>query len=685
MKRERVQDVLQGLEQWGISLDASMYKLLLQRCTLTKNLVEGQKVHAHMTTTGFMPDIQLSNVILNMYCKCGSLSNARQFFDAMKERDMISWTLMLGGYTKKGRSKEGFELYEQSQVAGVRCDRIMYVSIVSICASLGDVRKGKAVHTDIKKAGIATDVILESNLVHMYAKCGSMKLAHEVFDKMVERNVVSWNAMIAGLAQNGDTEEAFELFQQMQHENVQPDRITFTSLLGACASPEALKLGHCIHAKIFKAGLEADVHVGTSLVSMFAKCGSTQDARKVFDKMVVRNVVSWNAMINGYAEHGQCDDAIEIFHLMQHKGFKPNSGTFIGLLKACAKHTSVQKTGWAPARSIPAALGSDFKQGQWVHANIIQAGLETDLRVGNALINMFVKCGSIQDAQRVFDKMEVRDVISWTAMIEGYAEHGPFGKAKEVFRQMQCNGIEPDLVTFICLIKACANQASLQEARWVHSIIEVAGFGSDLRVATSMVHMYAKCGSVIDARSIFNKMDEQDLATWNAMIVGLAQHGYGREALQHFHQMILEGLCPNGLTYLGVLSACGHAGFVDEGLGYFFSMSKDYSISPTVEHFGCMVDLLGRAGELDEAEDFVNKMPQTPGAAVWGSLLGACRLHGNVRLAEVVARFLLGFDPQNAAVYVSLAHIYATANLWDKTTSLKKLMEERGIKEAGLS
>jgi pentatricopeptide repeat protein len=270
-------------------------------------------------------------------------------------------------------------------------------------------------------------------------------------------------------------------------------------------------------------------------------------------------------------------------------------------------------------------------------------------------------------------------------MIEGYAEHGPFGKAKEVFHQMQCNGIEPDLVTFICLIKACANQASLQEARWVHSIIEVAGFGSDLRVATSMVHMYAKCGSVIDARSIFNKMDEQDLATWNAMIVGLAQHGYGREALQHFHQMILEGLCPNGLTYLGVLSACGHAGFVDEGLGYFFSMSKDYSISPTVEHFGCMVDLLGRAGELDEAEDFVNKMPQTPGAAVWGSLLGACRLHGNVRLAEVVARFLLGFDPQNAAVYVSLAHIYANANLWDKATPLKKLMEERGIKEAGLS
>jgi pentatricopeptide repeat protein len=247
----------------------------------------------------------------------------------MEERDMISWTLMLGGYTKKGLSKEGFELYEQSQVAGVRCDRIMYVSIVSICASLGDVRKGKAVHTDIKKAGIATDVILESNLVHMYAKCGSMKLAHEVFDKMVERNVVSWNAMIAGSAQNGDTEEAFELFQQMQHENVKPDRITFTSLLGACDSPEALKLGHWVHAKIIKAGLEADVHIGTSLVSMFAKCGSTQDARKVFDKMVVRNVVSWNAMINGYAEHGQCDDAIEVFHLMQHKGFKPNSGTIL--------------------------------------------------------------------------------------------------------------------------------------------------------------------------------------------------------------------------------------------------------------------------------------------------------------------------------------------------------------------
>jgi len=560
IEREQLQeDVLCNLEPRDGCLNASTYRSLLKRWAGAKNLVEGRKVHMHMIDTGFEADIYLLTAVLSMYCKCGSLMEARKVFDAMQQKDVIACSSMLTGYAKQGASREGFKLYEKLQDDRVRFDSIMYVSIVSICASLGDLEKGKAVHRDITKSGITTDIMLESNLVHMYARCGSMKLAHEVFNKMAVQNIVSWNSLIAGYAWNGNIVQTFELFQKMQQHGVKPNASTFISLLSACTGPAALLQGRSVHADIIKAGLEADVRVGTALVSMFSKCGSTQEAREVFDK------------IRG------------------------------------------------------------------------------------------------------------RDVISFTAMIEGYAEHGPYREAMEIFHQMQHEGVHPDVVTFTCLLKACANQASLQEARWVHAKIVASTLESDLRIRSSLLNAYTKCGSVVDAYKIFSMMPERDVVTWSAMIVGLGQHGHGREALEHFHRMISEGVRPNQVTYIGVLSACSHAGLVEEGLRYFHSMTKDHGILPEVEHFGCIVDLLGRAGHLEEAENVVNKMPQTPAAVTWAALLSACRLHGNVKMAECAAQYRGRLEPQNAAVYLSLAHVYATAGMWQNATLLRKLMEDRGV------
>ncbi|CAK9263493.1 unnamed protein product [Sphagnum jensenii] len=518
---------------WVEAAEMTTYKSLLQKCTYNKNLAEGRNVHLHIIESGVKPSTSLSNAILNMYCKCGSLVEAQKVFDAIPEKDIITWTLMLVAYASHGLNGEGFKLYKQVCDEGIRCDRIMYTSIVSICASLGDLEKAKAVHNDIIKSGIGTDAILENNLVHMYARCGSMELAHDVFHKMVERNVVSWNAMIAGSAQNGNAEETCHLFQQMQQESIQPDHITFMSLLNACTSP------------------------------------------------------------------------------------------------------------------------ATYKQGCWVHANILNTGWDADVRVGTALVSMFAKCGKIHDARQVFDKMKVRDVISWTAMINGYADHGPYGKAMELFREMEQFGVAPNTVTFIGLLKACANQASLQEARWVHASIVAAALESDLRVRNGLIDMYAKCGSLEDAFSIFSTMSEKDVVTWSAMIAGCGQHGHGRAALEHFDQMVSEGVHPNSVTFVGVLSACSHAGLVVEGLRCFHLMVKDYGISPALDHFGCVVDLLGRAGHLHEAEDFLNKMPQTPGASTWGPLLSACRIHGNVQLAEPSGTNfnIVTFNQENSLVH----------------------------------
>ncbi|CAN5955401.1 unnamed protein product [Sphagnum jensenii] len=521
-------EVLQSLEQRGICVDASTYKLLLRRCTHTRNLMEGRNVHLHIIKTGFKPDVYLLNALLNMFCKCGSLLEARKVFDTMQVRDMISWTLMLAVYAKHGSNREAYLLYEQLRDQGVKCDMLMYTSIVSACARLGDLEKAKVVHSDIIQSGIAMDVFLKSNLVHMYVRCGSLVEARKVFDAMQERAAITWTFMLAGYAKQGLNQEAFKLYEQMAE----------------------------------------------------------------------RNVVSWNALIAGSVQNGNYEEAF-----------------------------------------------------------------------------------------KVFDNMKVRDVISWSAMIEGYAEHGPYERALEVFQQMESHAsVKPNTVTFIGLLKACANQASQQSARLVHTWIAAAGLESNIRVGNGLINMYAKCGSIKDAYNTFNTMPEKDLVTWSAMIVGLGQHGYAREALQLFHELISEGVKPDGVVFIGVLSACSHAGLVDEGLQYFFSMSRVHGISPGDEHFGCVVDLLGRAGHLDEAEDFVNKMPLSPGGATWGAVLGACRLHGNVKLAERAAEICFKLEPQNSAVYMSLSHVYATAGLWNKATSLRKLMKERGIKkEAGRS
>jgi pentatricopeptide repeat protein len=660
IEMQRPEDVLYSLEQQGFRLDAPTYRSLLRRCAYTRNLTAGRKVHGHIVETGFKADIYLQTAVLSMYCKCGSLVEAHKVFDTMQQRDMFAWTLILAAYAKHGSAKDGFNLYKQLHDAGVRCDRIMYMSIVSMCANLGDLEEAKAVYNDIAKSGITVDALLSNNLIHMYARCGSMKHAHEVFNSMPERDLVSWNTMIAGAAWNGCAEEAFYLFSKMQQESMRPDFISFMSLLNVCTSLVALKQ---VHDSIIEAGLEADAHLATAVVSMFVKCGSAEDARWVFDKMKVRDIVTWNAMIEGYAKHGPYRKALEVYCQMQDEGFEPNCVTFTCLLNACANLASLQEA-------------------RWVHARIVAAKLESHLHVANGIMNMFAKCDSTEDARQVFDKMEVRSVISWNTMINGYAECGPYMEAMEIFSQMQHEGVKPDAVTFTGLLKACANQASLQGARWVHTRIMAAAFESDIRVRNGLISMYAKCGSLADAAHVFNEMEERDVVTYNAMIAALGQYGHGREALQKFHLMISTGVRPDGVTFVGVLSACSHTGLVDEGLRYFYSMSKDYNVAPEVEHVSCLVDLLGRAGYLVEAEEVVNRMPQTPAGATWGALLGACKLHGNVKLAERAAQFWTQLEPQNAEVYVSLAHIYLTASLWQQAMAIQKLMGGRDLRKA---
>jgi pentatricopeptide repeat protein len=346
----------------------------------------------------------------------------------------------------------------------------------------------------------------------MYAKCGSIEDAWRVFNKMPSRDVVTWNAMILGQVKCGQGQKALELFREMEQEGVWPNAVTFMAVLNACASVVSLQEGRCVHEKVIQSGCESDILVGTSLVDMYAKCGSIEDCQRVFDKMPSRNVVTWTAIILGYVKCGQGQKALDLFQEMKQEGVHPNAFTFVAVLNACASLVALE-------------------DGRCAHEQIIQSGCESDVFVGSSLVDMYAKCGSIEDAWRVFNKMPSRDVVTWTAMILGHVKCQQGQKALELFRQMQWEGVWPNSVTFVGVLNACASVVALEEGRCAHEQIIERGWDSDVFVGSSLVDMYAKCGSMEDAWKMFNKMRSRDVVTWTAILGGCAMHGHGKDAL----------------------------------------------------------------------------------------------------------------------------------------------------------
>jgi len=744
-------EVFKDMQGKGLVPDKVTYISILNACANPAALEWGKQVHAHVKESGFDSDVRVANALIGMYAKCGASEEAFQVFQSMREK-------------------------------GVEPDNITYVSILSALASPAGLDRGKEVHGHMKKSGFECDVCVGTALINMYAACGCSEEAFNVFHQMERDNVVldriaylsilnactrsaalEWgkevhthikksglgsdshvtNALIGMYAKCGATEEAFHVFLDMQGEGLEPDKVTYVSLLNACGSPACLHYGRQVHTHIKKSGLVCDNRLGTALITMYAQCGSSEGALEVFrdmqregvelDKVVYLSILSacanpaalkwgrevhvhatktgWdsdirvaNALIGMYAKCGASGEAFKVFHNMQREGVELDAITYISILNACAD---------------PVAL----ELGKQVHDQIMRSGFNSNVRIGNALIGMYVKCGSNNGAFDVYklmqqncldvDKITYTSILNacaspvalewgkqvhahirgsgfesdlWvgTSLISMYVKCGASDIALEVFHQMQQKGVELNKITYICALRACANLSALAEGRELHSSIMEAGLGTDLWVGNALIDMYAKCGSLVAAHEVFDAMHDRDEVSWNTLIGGLAQHGCGKQALEVFEQMKCAGVQPNEVTFVGVLSACSRAGLVDEGHHYFSSLCETHGITPTDAHYGCMVDLLGRAGNLNEAEEFIEKLPFEAGPAIWGALLGACRIHGNVKLAEHAGEYCLKLEPQNAGVYVLLMHIYAAAGMWDGVARVRNTMKERGVnKELG--
>jgi len=616
---QKVVKLFLQMQQEGMVPNRFTFVQVLNACASSQALQEGTCIHSQIIQSGCESDVYVASGLINMYAKCGSIDDAARVFKNMATHDVVAWSTMILAHAKCGQGQKALTLFRRMQQEGVEPNSVTFVAALNACANIAAIDEGRDIHKQIIQSGYESNLFVGSSLVDMYAKCGSIVDAQRVFNKMTTHDVVSWSAMILGHVKCGQGEKALELFQQMQCEGVKPDHVTFVAVLNACTSLMALEEGRCVHEDIIQSDFEYHLFVGNSLVDMYAKCGSIEEAWSVFSKMPTRNVVTWNAMILGYVKCGQGHKALELSQQMKSKGVHPDPVTFVGLLNACASVVTLE-------------------EGRHVHVQIIESGCESDVFVASSLVDMYAKCGSMEDAEKVFNRISTRNVVAWNAMILGHIKCGEAQKALELYAQMQCEGVQSDHVTFVGALNACANLVALEEGRRVHEQVVWSGCESDIFVGSSLVDMYAKCGSIEDAKGVFNRMPAHDVVSWTAMLGGYAMHGHAEEALGHFERMCEEGVDINNFTFVSLLSACSHAGLVDEGLHYFQSMGLVYCTSATVQHYACVVDLLARAGCLEEAEDLIEMMSGEPDAAMWMSLLGACRVHANVEMRDGVGK-----------------------------------------------
>ncbi|CAM6097174.1 unnamed protein product [Calypogeia fissa] len=465
----------------------------------------------------------------------------------------------------------------------------------------------------------------------------------------------------------GNASEALASLKDRLQQGITVDWNMYADVLRRCSKDKDLQTAKQVHDCIIESGMDKNAYVANNLLDVYIKCGRLLQARRVFDQFEKKTVATWNMMIVGYAKRGHAESAVELFNRMRREGPRPNEVTYLSILKAC---------------SSPSAL----KWGKEVHGCITHTGFESDVRVGTALLQMYAKCGSITEARQVFDNLANRNIFTWNILIGAYADRGSTVEAYRLFLQMRREGFEPDAITYMSILNASASAGELEWVKEVHGHASKARLDLDLGVGNALVHIYAKSGSIEDARLVFDRLAKRDVVTWTAMIGGLAQHGRGHEALELFKTMKADRVKPNEATFVAVLSACCHAGLLDDGRRLFLAMTQDYGIEPTVVHYTCMVDLLGRAGHLEEAKRFISDIPVEPDTVIWTAFLGACRTYGNVELGELAAEELFKLDPNDASTYVLLSNIYAAARKWENVSWVRAMMDKRGVrKKAGRS
>lgn len=608
------------------------------------------------------------NSQLKQLVKAGDLNAARRMFDKMPHRDEISWTNMISGYVNASDSCEALVLFSNMWVQpGVRMDHFVLSLALKACALNMNLYYGELLHGYSVKSSFVNSVFVGSALVDMYTKVGKIQQGCRVFDEMPVRNVVSWTAVITGLVQAGYAKEGLVYFSEMQRSKVEYDSYSFAIALKACADFGALNYGREIHAKTMKKGFNESSFVANTLATMYNKCGKLVYGMRLFEKMRTQDVVSWTTIITTLVQMGQEEHAIEAFVKMKESDVSPNEYTFAAIISGVANLAITEC-------------------GEQLHAHVLRIGLVDSLSVANSIITMYSKCGQLTSASMVFHGMTRRDIVSWSTIIAAYSQGGYGEEAFEYLSWMRREGPKPNEFAFASVLSVCGSLAILEQGKQLHAHVLSIGLEHTAMIQSALINLYSKCGSIKDASKIFNVAENEDIVSWTAMINGYAEHGCSQKAIDLFVKIHTGGLKPDSVTFIGVLTACSHAGLVDLGFHYFNLMINEYRINPSKEHYGCMIDLLCRAGRLNDAERMIKSMPFQRDDVVWSTLLRACRLNGDVDRGIRAAEEILKLDPNCAGTHITLANIYASKGRLSESANVRKIMKSKGvIKEPGWS
>lgn len=727
---EKALQLYEQMWKQGVSPDAWTFVNSIQACTILAeseeegdapvdgrsakllSLAKGATIHGDAQRKGYGSDVFVGNTLITMYGKCWSVKDAQDVFDGLADHGLVTWNSLLAAYVEQGQGESALQLYQDLLQEGVSADDRTIVVALQACGieaeneELGKEIEGstairvewltrvKTIHHEISRKGYDANVFVGSTLISVYGKCGSLVDAQNVFDKLDDRTVVSWNAMLAAHVELGQAENVLTLYERMQEGGVSPSSRTFVSALqacglladkeeavmldGQCTKVDSLNLGMAMHAHTRIRGSESDVFVANTLMSMYGKCGKFAGAWSVFNQLCNRRTVSWNVMLAVHVEHGQAKECLQLYSQMLEEGVLQDRRTFVSTLQACGMLAEKEVEVVVDGNTLKVESLSWVKA---VHANVHSYGFSTDVFVGTTLISVYGKCGSTVDAWHVFNALPERNVVSFNAMLVAFVEQDQAEQALQLYTRMsEQEGTEPDEITVVCFLQACSRSGRLGVLRQTHEALLVSAGKQELSslLGNTLISAYGRCGSLTEAQAAFDALPQPDVVSWNALIAAYARQGQSAACLGCYDRLCSAGVKPDGVTFLSLLSACSHAGLVDKGAEYFDLMTSRHGIAPETRHFDTMVDLFGRAGRFARVEALLLTMPGSPDLVMWLCLLGACRKHSNVVLGEQAFRGAVRLHPQHPAAYVLMANIYADAGLMDEAEKAAKLREAEG-------
>ncbi|CAL5199432.1 unnamed protein product [Lathyrus oleraceus] len=616
------------------------------------------QTHAQLILNGYRFDISTITKLTQKLFHFGHTRHARALFFTVPKPDIFLFNVLVRGFSLNDSPSSSISLYTHlRRNTDLNPDNFTYAFAVAACSNENHLM---LLHAHSIVDGYGSNVFVGSALVDLYCKFSRVGFARKVFDGMPERDTVLWNTMINGLVKNCCYEDSVEVFGEMVTRGVKMDSSTVTAVLPAAAELQELGVGMGIQCLALKFGFHFYDYVLTGLMTLYSKCGDVNTARLLFGMIGKPDLIAYNAMISGFTSNGETECSVKLFRELLVSGEKVSSSTIVGLIPL-----------HSPFGHLHLACS--------IHGFCVKSGIILNPTVSTAFTAIYNKLNEIDLARQLFDESTEKTVVAWNAMISGYTQNGLTETAISLFQEMMKTEFTPNAVTITTILSACAQLGSLSFGKWVHQLIKSNNLEPNIYVSTALIDMYAKCGNISEAWQLFDSMSEKNTVTWNTIIFGYGLHGHGHEALKLFNKMLDLGFNPSAVTFLSVLYACSHAGLVGEGEEVFHTMVNKYRIEPLTEHYACMVDILGRSGQLEKALGFIKEMPVEPGPAVWGTLLGACMIHKDTNIARLASERLFELDPGSVGYYVLLSNIYSVERNFPKAASIRQVVKKRKL------